>query len=102
MRPRTACLCSSLTFGMAEVCQPGTVADHAGRSHASSVRVMTAAAAGVVALVGVMALAHSHSLQSSHPVGDVSHSGPRPPSSADQQILAGVGLGPSDVEPGYV
>jgi hypothetical protein len=85
---------------MAEVCQPGTVADHAG-----PFRPVTATIAGaavvLVALVALLAWGHAHSFQAYRPAGDVAASGSRAPHSADPQILATVGLGPSDVGPGY-
>ena len=53
-----------------------------------------------LALMAVLAWAHARTLQSSQPAGDVPAAGPRPPASADQQILSAVGLGVSDVGPG--
>jgi len=56
----------------------------------------------LVAVVALLAWGHARSFQAYRPAGDVEASGPRAPRSADQQILMAVGLGPSDVGPGYV
>jgi hypothetical protein len=57
--------------------------------------------AALAAVVVILVVGHDRSLQPLHPVGDVAATGHRAPASADQQILASVGLGPDDVGPGY-
>ena len=76
------------------------MADHAER-RSSWVRVVAAAAVALVAVIGLLAWGHGHSLEPVRVVGDVAPTGPRPPSSADPEILARVGLRPSDVGPGW-
>ena len=76
------------------------MADHVGRSGAV-IGTLAAVAVALSATVGVLAWAHAHTLQTYRPAGDVEASGARAPRSDDQQILSTVGLGASDVGPGY-